>query len=134
MPQSEDGIPRRARLDLNTPAELAIRAALEEVEKVGADPLLTEAAILLGQAREKLADYIDRPLKNQCLAAFTELGGYRAYPGYISINAVNGAVEVSVRGQESAEGGEGKTAMVRLTVETFAAVCREALAKVDPAK
>ncbi len=52
-------IPRRARLDLNTPAELAIRAAVAEVEKVGADIGLTQAVILLGQAREFVADYVD---------------------------------------------------------------------------
>lgn len=38
---------------------MAIRHAVEFVERVGADPLLTEAVILLGQAREKVADYID---------------------------------------------------------------------------
>lgn len=53
------GIPRRNRLDLNTPAELAIRVAVDEVEKVGAHTLLTEAVILLGHAREKVADYVD---------------------------------------------------------------------------
>lgn len=56
---STDNIPRRIRLDLNTPAELAIRAAVDAVELVGAHPLLTEAVILLGQAREKVADYVD---------------------------------------------------------------------------
>lgn len=53
------GIPRRAQLELNTPAELAIRSAIQAVEEVGADPLLTDAVILLGQAREKVADYVD---------------------------------------------------------------------------
>jgi len=31
-------IPRRNRLDLNTPAEKAIYDAIQEVEKAGADP------------------------------------------------------------------------------------------------
>lgn len=53
-------IPRRIRLDLNTPAELAIRAAIDAVEAAGAHVLLTEAVILLSQAREKVADYVDR--------------------------------------------------------------------------
>ena len=53
----EHGIPRRARLDLHTPAEMAIRTAVLEVEAVGAHPLLTDAVILLSQAREKVADY-----------------------------------------------------------------------------
>jgi hypothetical protein len=52
-------IPRRAHLDLNTPAELAIRDAVNAVERMGADVLLTEAVVLLGQAREKVADYVD---------------------------------------------------------------------------
>lgn len=55
-------IPRRNRLDLMTPAELAIFAAVEAVEKVGADVRLTEAVILLGQARAKVADYVDEHL------------------------------------------------------------------------
>jgi hypothetical protein len=52
-------IPRRARLDLSTPAELAIRAAVDAVENLPADPRLTQAVILLQQAREKVADYVD---------------------------------------------------------------------------
>lgn len=52
-------IPRRNRLDRNTPAELAIRAAVDEVERLSAHTLLTEAVILLSQAREKVADYVD---------------------------------------------------------------------------
>ena len=52
-------IPRRIRLDLNTPAELAIHNAMQEVEKVGADPKLTEAVILLSKAKELVSDYVD---------------------------------------------------------------------------
>jgi hypothetical protein len=48
-----------------TPAELAIHHAVQAVEAAGADPLLTEAVILLGQAREKVADYVDRELANR---------------------------------------------------------------------
>lgn len=55
------GIPRRAQLELNTPAELAIRGAIQAVEEVGVDPLLTDAVVLLGLAREKVADYTDGP-------------------------------------------------------------------------
>lgn len=51
--------PRRNKLYEMTPAELAIYNAIQEVEKVGADPLLTDAVILLTQAKEKVADYID---------------------------------------------------------------------------
>ena len=51
--------PRRNRLDLMTPAELAIYNASQEVEKLGADVKLTEAVILLSKARELVADFID---------------------------------------------------------------------------
>lgn len=54
-----DGIPRRVRHDLHTPAERAITAAMEAVEEAGAHPLLTDAVILLGQARDKVADFVD---------------------------------------------------------------------------
>jgi hypothetical protein len=53
-------IPRRCRLDRMTPAEHAIVAAVDAVEKAGAHPLLTQAVTLLGQARDKVADYVDR--------------------------------------------------------------------------
>lgn len=53
-------IPRRCYLEKNTPEELAIRACIEQVEKLGADQLLTEVVVLLGEARNKLADWIDR--------------------------------------------------------------------------
>jgi hypothetical protein len=55
-------IPRRIRLDQLTPAEMAIAEAVAAVERAGAHPLLTDAVVLLGQARAKVADFID-----QCL-------------------------------------------------------------------
>jgi hypothetical protein len=63
MKPREDGIPRRADVTLNAPAEIAIRAAIYTVELLGADPLLTEAVVLLGQAKDKVSDYLDRPPK-----------------------------------------------------------------------
>ncbi len=57
-------MPRRIRVDLNEPAELAIRAAVDAVEALPADPRLTDAVNLLQAAREKVADFIDdRPEK-----------------------------------------------------------------------
>ena len=53
---------RRVRLDLNETAEIAIHNAIVEVEKMGADILLTEAINLLSQARDKVADYVDNKL------------------------------------------------------------------------
>lgn len=52
--------PRRVCIDRFTPAEKAIYDALVAVESVGCDPLLTEAVVLLGQAQDKVADFVDR--------------------------------------------------------------------------
>lgn len=57
---SDYQIPRRSRIDLLTPAELAIVAAVEAIEEAGCDVLLTEAVILLSEARDKVADFVDR--------------------------------------------------------------------------
>jgi hypothetical protein len=57
---TDNDIPRRIRIELMTPAELAIRAAVLAVEEAGADPLLTDAVVLLDEAKEKVADYVDR--------------------------------------------------------------------------
>ncbi len=52
-------VPRRIRIDLQTPAEAAIRAAVDAVEALPPDVRLTEAVKLLGAAREKVSDYVD---------------------------------------------------------------------------
>lgn len=52
-------IPRRDRLDLHTPAELAIRDAVDAVEAAGAHPHLTKAVVLLAEARNAVADFVD---------------------------------------------------------------------------
>lgn len=59
MKTVENGVPRRNRLDLNAPAELAIRKAMEEVEKIGADPRLTSIVYKLEKCFNRLADYVD---------------------------------------------------------------------------
>lgn len=60
---ADQQFPRRSRLDLCTPAEKAIYDAMQEVEKIGADVRLTEAVILLSQAKNKVADYIDEQIQ-----------------------------------------------------------------------
>lgn len=55
----DNTIPRRIRLDLNEPAELAIYNAMQEVEKIGADVRLTEAVTLLSRAKDLVADFVD---------------------------------------------------------------------------
>lgn len=52
-------IPRRIRIDLLTPAEKAIYDATQEVENLPPDPRLTAAVVLLQQARDKVADFVD---------------------------------------------------------------------------
>lgn len=54
-----DGLPRRSRLDCLTPTELVVFHAIQAVEEIGAHPLLTDAVILLGQAKDKIADYLE---------------------------------------------------------------------------
>lgn len=56
----ETEIPRRNRIDLNTPEEMAIRNAIQEVEKMGASETLTEAIILLSKAKDLVSDFIDQ--------------------------------------------------------------------------
>lgn len=55
----ENEIPRRNRLDLNTPAEKAIYDAMQEVEKLPADVKLTEAITLLAKAKDLVSDFVD---------------------------------------------------------------------------
>ncbi len=54
-----DGWPTRADIQLLSPAELAIRAAVDAVEMAGASIALTDAVILLGKARDRVADHME---------------------------------------------------------------------------
>ena len=56
-----NGFPRRQNLETLTPAELAIRLAILAVESVGAHVLLTDAVVLLTQAKDAVADYLELP-------------------------------------------------------------------------
>ncbi len=51
--------PRGMRIDLMVPAEKMITDAIHTIEEMGADTRLTEAQVLLDQARSKVADYVD---------------------------------------------------------------------------
>ena len=62
--QMVDGLPRRIRYECFTPAEIAIYDAVQAVEAMPADTRLTEAVVLLQQARDKVADYVDDGLPN----------------------------------------------------------------------
>lgn len=62
-----DNTPRRLRLDLNTGGELAIFNAVQEVERMGADPRLTEVSEMLLKAKNLLSDYVDSEIdKDHC--------------------------------------------------------------------
>lgn len=60
-----DGFPRRGDMTRWHPAEKAIFDATQEVEKAGAHVFLTDAVILLGAARECVADYVELPFQGQ---------------------------------------------------------------------
>lgn len=61
MQISDNGHPRRNRIDLYTRAERAIRDAILEVESAGCHPLLTQAVNLLGEAQNRVADFVELP-------------------------------------------------------------------------
>lgn len=52
-------IPRRIRIDLQTPIEAAIRAARDAVDAGPAHPHMTRATVMLGQALDAVADFVD---------------------------------------------------------------------------
>ena len=55
-------VPRRCRIDLHSPAEKAILDAMQVVEGMEAHEKLTEAAVLLQQALDRVSDYVDESL------------------------------------------------------------------------
>ena len=54
-----ENLARRTCVHKLTPAELAIRRAMDEVEKLPADVRLTDAVTLLDAAGDSVADYVD---------------------------------------------------------------------------
>lgn len=55
-------IPRRIRIDLMTPAELACREAVVAIERLPADTRLTKAQMLISEAQALVADFVDTEL------------------------------------------------------------------------
>ena len=53
--------PRRSKVYEFSVGEKAIYDAIQVVETMGADPLLTDAINLLHEAQEKVADFVDKP-------------------------------------------------------------------------
>lgn len=54
-----DGISTRCDRQFMSDAELAISAAMAEVEKAGASTALTDAVMLLSKARDRVADHVE---------------------------------------------------------------------------
>lgn len=54
--------PRRFNLAFCSISELAIKKAMQEVEKLGADDKLTEAIMLLTDAHTIVSDFIDKSI------------------------------------------------------------------------
>jgi len=53
--------PRRNCIYLLEPEEKTIYDLVQDVEKMGCHPLLTEVVTLLGTARDRLADWLEMP-------------------------------------------------------------------------
>jgi hypothetical protein len=58
-------LPRRVYQDLWNTAEKAIYDAMQEVEKMPADVRLTKAVILLSDAKDCVADFLDGVVKKE---------------------------------------------------------------------
>lgn len=56
---SDNGIPRRRRVDRMTAAEIACLNAVAAIEAAGADERLTRAQNLIQEAQELVADFVD---------------------------------------------------------------------------
>jgi hypothetical protein len=55
-------VPRRIRRDKWTKAERMIQDAVDAVEQMGCHGALTHAVVLLGQARDRVADFVDEQI------------------------------------------------------------------------
>jgi hypothetical protein len=66
------GHPRRIDLNAMSPTELSILKVVGEVELLGADTKLTDAVVLLQQARDKVADYVDMMIARKAVADYAD--------------------------------------------------------------
>lgn len=65
MDRTENQFPRRARLDLMSPAEKAIYNATQAVEAMPPDVRLTNAVVKLSEAQHLVADFVDEDLSKR---------------------------------------------------------------------
>ncbi len=71
-------IPRKIRLDLATPPEVTIRAAMTAVEAMPADVRLSKAGMRLSEALDLVSDYVDEQMRSvdiECPHSDCGLGG-----------------------------------------------------------
>jgi hypothetical protein len=59
-----DGIPTRSDQSLMSSVERTITHIILRVEEMGASKELTDAVVLLGRARDKIADYVEQETAN----------------------------------------------------------------------
>lgn len=59
--KDENGTPRRNQLHKFTAKEMELYDIMQNIEKLGAHPLLTEVVNALSEARERLADWVELP-------------------------------------------------------------------------
>lgn len=57
-----DGIPTRCDINLQSAVEIRLGEMIRVIEAVGAHPLLTDASLLVQQAKGKIADYVESNL------------------------------------------------------------------------
>ena len=60
-------VPRRIRLDLMTPTEVALRAAMAAIEAMPADTRLTAASARVSEALDLVGSFIDDQLRDVTL-------------------------------------------------------------------
>lgn len=56
--------PRRIQLDKFVSAEKAIFDAIQEIEKMPPNPILTDAIVLLSKSKDLVSDYVDNEYIN----------------------------------------------------------------------
>lgn len=104
-----DGFPRNASVPAWVPAERMIARVIDTVERLGADPLLTDAVILLGDAQRRVAEYIDRQLqaKGNPFHVGQRVRSTAAVPwkGYGVVEELRGPLGVIVRRNGEESGG-----------------------------
>ena len=64
-------IPRKCRIDLATPPEVALRTALEAVEAMPADTRLTNAGQKIVEALDLVGDYVNEQIQSTDMAGAT---------------------------------------------------------------